>query len=339
VGALSQDPHQRVGIRADEDIGAARRAVARMAARLPDSRAGEAELAATELASNLLRHTAAGGYLLCRGAGGGIELLAVDSGPGIPSERMPTTRPQAAAPPRGGGLGVGLPAVRRLSAVFDCYSGPTGTVILARLHGAAPCRNASFGWGGVNVPLGGAGESGDGWAVAADGHLMALIVDGLGHGPEAAVAAQAAISAFGPRPEDGLERLLQRAHEAMRGTRGGVLAICAIDPAAGELTYAGVGNITGRLLRGHESQGLVSHDGTIGTQLALPRARSGAYRWNRDATVILASDGIGRHWDISAYPGLLSHDPAVVAAVLHRDHARGTDDATVVVVRDARSLG
>jgi anti-sigma regulatory factor (Ser/Thr protein kinase) len=339
VGALSQGAHHRICVRGGEDVGAARRAVARMAARLPASRAGEAELAVTELATNLVRHATAGGYLLCRPAGGGIELLAVDSGPGIPPGRISVTRPQAAVPPRGAGLGVGLSAVRRLSAVFDCYSGPAGTIILARLHGSAPGRNADFSWGGVNVPLGGAGESGDGWAVAADGRLAALVVDGLGHGPEAAAAAQAAISVFGPRPEVGLERFLQRAHEAMLGTRGGVLGICAIDPAAGELTYAGVGNITGRLLRGPESQGLVSHDGTIGTQLALPRARSWAYRWSRNAAVILASDGIGRHWDISAYPGLLSHDPAVVAAVLHRDHARGADDATVVVVRDARGLG
>lgn len=273
-----------------------------------------------------------------RRVGGGIELLAVDSGPGIPPGSTSAIRTEAAASPRGG-LGVGLSAVRRLSAVFDCYSGPAGTIVLARLNGAAPCANAGFSWGGVNVPLGGAGESGDGWAVAANGHLTALVVDGLGHGPEAAAAAQAAISVFGPRPEVGLERLLQRAHEAMRGTRGGVLAICAIDPAVGELTYAGVGNITGRLLRGPESQGLVSHDGTVGTQLSPPRARLWAHRWNRDATVVMASDGLGRHWDLSAYPGLLSHDPAVVAAVLHRDHARGTDDATVVVVRGARSLG
>jgi hypothetical protein len=35
-----------------------------------------------------------------------------------------------------------------------------------------------------------------------------------------------------------------------------------------------------------------------------------------------------------AVPGdLLAHDPAVIAATLHRDHTRHRDDATVVVVR------
>jgi anti-sigma regulatory factor (Ser/Thr protein kinase) len=338
VGALSQQAHQLIGVRAQEDIGAARRAVSRMAARLPDNRAGEAELAATELATNLVRHTTSGGYLLCRLAGDAIELLAVDRGPGMPPGSLSAGQPQAAPSP-GGGLGIGLPAVRRLSAVFDCYSGSAGTIVLARLHGAAPSANAAFSWGGVNVPLGGSGESGDGWSVAADGDLAALVVDGLGHGPEAGAAAQAAISVFSCRPGTAPDRFLQRAHEAMRGTRGGVLGICAIDPAAGELSYAGVGNIAGWLVSGSQRQSLVSHDGTIGTQLAMPRARTWAYRWSRDAMVILASDGVRRHWDLAAYPGLLRHDPAVIAAALHRDHGRGTDDATVVVVRDARGGG
>ncbi len=332
MGALTQRPHRLLAVRAEEDVGAARRTVARIAGSLPGAQAGSAELAATELATNLVRHATSGGYLLCRASGGAVELLAVDRGPGMP----PGGPEPARVPPRAGGLGVGLSAVRRLSAVFDCYSRPSGTVILARLHGCAPSRSGPFAWGAVNVPLDGSGESGDGWAVAADGRLTALVVDGLGHGPRAAEAAQAAISALGTCPNGDIERLLRRAHEAMLGTRGGVLATCTIDPGRGELTYAGVGNIAGRLFHGTRSQGLVSHDGTAGTQLALPRARVLAYPWAPGAVVTLTSDGIGRHWDPAAYPGLLHHDPAVIAATLHRDHGRGADDAMALVIRDTR---
>jgi anti-sigma regulatory factor (Ser/Thr protein kinase) len=347
MGTLIQQPHRLLPVRAEEDVGAARRTVARMAGSLPGAQAGSAELAATELATNLVRHATSGGYLLCRAAGGGMELLAVDRGPGMPpggpapAGMAPAgVAPAGVAPagmaPRAGGLGVGLSAVRRLSAVFDCYSRPSGTVILARLHGCPPSRNGPLAWGAVNVPLGGSGESGDGWAVVAAGRLTALVVDGLGHGPPAAQAAQAAISALGTCPNGDIERLLRRAHEAMLGTRGGVLAACAIDPGRDELTYAGVGNIAGRLLHGTRSRGLVSHDGTAGTQIALPRAKVLAYPWAPGAVVTLASDGIGRHWDAAAYPGLLHHDPAVIAATLHRDHGWGADDAMVLVIRDTR---
>ena len=338
MGPLSQAAHRRLTVRAGEDVGAARRAVARMAAGLPGRRAADAELASTELAANIVRHTASGGYLLCRRAGDGIELLAADYGPGLPPGALPAAPHAAAAPPhlRGGGLGVGLATVTRLSADFDWYSAPGGTVILARLHGCDPSGNGRLRWGAVNVPLGGDGPSGDGWSVAADGRLAAVVVDGLGHGAEAGAAAQAAIAVFGERPEPDPAAFLQRAHEAMRGTRGGVLAACAVDPARGELAYAGVGNITGRLLAGAVSRSLLSHDGTAGTQLALPRARVSTCPWGPGATLVLASDGISSRWDLSGYPGLLRRDPAVIAATVHRDHERGTDDATILVIQDSR---
>jgi hypothetical protein len=67
-----------------------------------------------------------------------------------------------------------------------------------------------------------------------------------------------------------------------------------------------------------------------------PRARDAAYRWGPGAVLILATDGLRSRWDPLAYPGLLGHDPAVIAATLYRDHARGTDDAAVLVVADTR---
>lgn len=338
MGALIQQPHRRITVRSEEDAGAARRAVARIAAGLPSAgTAAEAELTATELATNLVRHATPGGYLLCRRSGDGIELISVDMGPGLPAGWLRAT--ETAIPvlePRAGGLGVGLAAVRRLSAVFDCYSSQAGTVILARLRGCAPSANSHFAWGAVNVPLGGSGESGDGWSVAAGRTLTAILVDGLGHGPAAAAAADAAVTAFGADPEAGPADILLRAHEAMRGTRGGVVGACAVDPSRGELSYAGLGNIGGRLLNGTTSNGLVSQDGTAGTQLAPPRPRELTFPWGPNAILMLTSDGIGRHWDLHDYPGLLRRDPAVIAATVHRDHERGTDDATILVVRDKR---
>ncbi len=323
--ALKAEPaHRRLEVRAQEDVGALRRDVAALAAGSA-VRPADAALAVSELATNLVLHTSAGGYVLYRRMAAGIELIAVDRGPGLPGVRRPGPR-----------LGVGLGTVRRLSSTFDLYSSqPAGTVVLARLSARLPC-NRWCRWSAVNVPQGDGPASGDAWAVAGDGRLGALLVDGLGHGPEAALAAQAAVSAFGEGAAADVEGFLHRAHEAMRTTRGGVLAVAVLDPVAGEVRYAGVGNIAARLLVGGRSSALGGRAGTLGTQLAAPHVHVQPCPWAPGATLIMASDGLRSAWDPSPYPGLLAHDPAVVAATLQRDFGRPGDDATVLVVQDVR---
>ncbi|WP_222721550.1 SpoIIE family protein phosphatase [Actinomadura sp. HBU206391] len=329
-------------IRTDEDVGALRREVAVLAAGLPGLRHGDVELVATELATNIIRHTTTGGYVLYRQTAGGIELLAIDHGPGgrpagTPPWAVPSRLGQTRLRPfRGDGLGVGLAAVQRLASAFDCYSEPGGTVILARLGLPTPVTAGRWRWGGVNVPLGGVGESGDAWAVTAKQHLAALVVDGLGHGPAAAMAARAAVTLFERQEVTDLDGFVRRAHEAMRGTRGGVMGVCLIDPERDELTYAGVGNISGRVLLRGDSHTLLGRDGTLGTELPPPRIRLARYPWGPGATLLLASDGIRSRWDAASYPKLLHHDPAVIAATLQRAHGRGNDDTTVLVVHDTR---
>ncbi len=323
-------PHLQYPVKAVEDVGVLRRAVAVLAARSPDLPAGDAELVATELATNILRHTA-GGYVLCRPLDGGIELVAVDHGPGETADLPPVYR---------GGLGVGLAAVRRRSTTFDLYTTSRGTVVLARL---LPARRAAADagrwlWGGVNVPRGGSGDSGDAWAVATGPNLAALLVDGLGHGTEASAAAAAATEVFEQHANHlgggSLIDFTRDAHRAMRGTRGGVLAVCSIAPERNQVTYAGVGNIAGRVLGGARREHLVSQHGTLGTHLAPPAARQSTYAWPPGATLVLTTDGVDTRWDPGSYPDLLRHHPVVVAATIHRDHTRGTDDAAILVVHD-----
>ncbi len=361
--------HDKFVVSTDEDVGALRRGVAEVAARTLGTRAARAALAATELGTNLLRH-GAGGYVLVRPLVAGLELLAVDSGPGMPPGArtlgmVPHASPSRGDPdggdpdggdpdggdPDGGdpgrrptkGLGVGLSAVRRAATVFDLYSttrggsAPAGTVVLARFLEGPPrpgwCR-----WGAVNVAIEEGGISGDGWAVSALPLLVSvLVVDGLGHGREAGLAAAAAVSAFGADPSANLEELVRRAHEAMRPTRGGVLAVCSVNPELGELRYGAIGNISGMLLNDRTSQRLLGRDGILGTSLVPPSPRVNSYPWSPGAVLVLASDGLRSSWDPLAYPGLLSHDPAVIAAVLQRDYGRPNDDATVLVVCDLRA--
>lgn len=334
---MSESEHRCHPVAADEDVGALRRAVARMAAGQGGLGAGVAELVATELGTNLVRHAHPGGYVLARKAGDGIELISVDHGPGMSAADL-TTPVSVAPPPRGRGLNAGLGVVRRQATEFDWYSTRRGTVVYARLGTNSPTTAGGWRFGGVNVPLGGDGESGDAWAVAPDRRPAAMVVDGLGHGPAAAVAAHAAITTFEQVPVTDLDHLIRRAHEAMRTTRGCVLGACVIDPRSGELTYAAVGNITGRILTGGRALHLLDRPGTLGTHLPVPRTHLQYCRWEPGSTLVLVSDGIRSGWNLNDHPRLLERHPAIIAAVLHREYGRPTDDASVLVVQGAGGM-
>lgn len=333
MGILIHRTHRLHPIKSPEDVGALRRAVSAIAATQPQLGAGEAELVATELGTNLLRHASPGGYVLFRPTAEGVELISVDSGPGMNSGN--SRGPGSPSPePSTSGLRAGLPSILRRATDHDCYSNAQGTVTLARLGGSGRETGTRWSYGAINVPLGGSGPSGDSWAVRDDRLLAALLIDGLGHGEEAAVAAQAAVDSFNGSPFGDPAAFLRRAHEAMRGTRGAVAGTCVIDAENGQLIFAGVGNIAGEVIHGAQRQHLISHPGTLGTHLAPPRLQTRNHVWPSRSTLIMCTDGIHSGWGLSAYPGLLDHDPTVIAAVLHRDFTRSTDDATVLVVRD-----
>jgi hypothetical protein len=97
--------------------------------------------------------------------------------------------------------------------------------------------------------------------------------------------------------------------------------------------YAGVGNISGVVLAGADSQSLVSHNGTLG--ITAPRIQEFRSNWSPDAVLVLHSDGIQSKWDLSPYRGLLARHPAVISGALLRDFRRQRDDASVLVVKAA----
>jgi anti-sigma regulatory factor (Ser/Thr protein kinase) len=315
------------------DVGAVRRAVAGYADRMSaDAQfAAAAEQAAGELATNLLRHAAPGGWILARPLPpDGVEILAVDRGPGI--------RDVAAAV--GGltrtpnGWGRGLAAVCHASSLFDVHSCPgRGTVVLAVMvagHQPPAVARPPRRWAGVSVGI--VEPCGDGWAVieAADA-LTVAVVDGLGHGPNASIATDVALDVLAGHPAD-LDRYLRHANAEMRNTRGAGIAVCRLDPGRDELRCLSVGNISARLLHAGAQHGITSFNGTLGLREAPPRVKILTYPWPPGAALVLWSDGLTSRIDLAADARLLAHDPAVVAAVLHRDHARDRDDATVVVV-------
>jgi anti-sigma regulatory factor (Ser/Thr protein kinase) len=306
-------------------VGEARRAAQALASfELTADLAGKVAIAATELANNLLNH-ARGGELLIQALGEDgdtlIELLAIDRGPGINDVSRCMTDGYSTA----GTPGTGLGAVRRLASEFDIFSVPgDGTVVMARFGGKVAAR-----FGAISVCMPGEIECGDAWHLVSDADgLSLMVVDGLGHGTFAAEAAQACIATFSSAPGNAPIEILQRANLAMSKTRGGAAACARL--SARTMAYAGVGNISGHLVTHEKSQGLLSHNGTLGMHQR--RMQQFDYGMDPGALLILHSDGISARWDLKSRADLLARHPAIIAATLYRDHCRGRDDATVVVV-------
>lgn len=306
-------------------VGEARRAAQTLASfELDADMAGKVAIAASELGNNLIRH-AGGGDLLVQCIGDEthsvVELLAIDRGPGMTDVARCMTDGYSTA----GTPGTGLGAVRRLSSEFDIHSMPgEGTVVMARFGKLAGVR-----YGAVNIAIDGEPECGDAWhLVEGPDGIALLVVDGLGHGSFAAEAARACVATFSAAPFLPPQDTMMRANAAMSKTRGGAAAVGIIDGES--LSYAGVGNISGTLVTPGRSQGLVSHNGTLG--LNPRRAQQFEYRVEPHALLVMHSDGVSARWDVKSRPDLLSCHPAIIAATIWRDHGRGRDDATVVVV-------
>ncbi|GAA0896811.1 ATP-binding protein [Virgisporangium ochraceum] len=320
IAVKTREPsHTRFTVEAEADVAAVRRMVSDLIDDVsPDQdRHGRAELVVTELATNLVRH-AGGGWMLVRPLRpSSIELIAVDGGRGI--DDLDGVLAGRVSDPKG--LGCGLRSVRRSSARFDAWTRPGGgTVVLSVLDlagasGPPACAGVSV---GIVEPCG------DGWAYSdEDGVFTLAVVDGLGHGMKASLAADAALAEFGTD----LEQFVPRANARMRDTRGAAVTLCQI--ADGTLRYIAIGNVYGRVVTPEGSRGLVTHGGTLGLHLEPPRSRISALPFPAGASLVLWTDGLSSR--VSPDPRLLTHDPAVVAAALHRDHTRNRDDATVVV--------
>ena len=240
-----------------------------------------------------------------------------------------------------GSPGTGLGAIGRIADAFEIHSDPgTGTVLWARLSQTPPKRadhQAGLELGVVRVPAPGEQVCGDAWATKDhDGRSFIMMVDGLGHGPPAAHAAEEAVRAFRGNTATEPGDILESIHSVLRSTRGAALAIARLDAARREVRYAGVGNISGIIFdrATTATTRMVSHNGTVGFTIRKIQAYN--YLWTHDSLLLMHSDGLATHWSFDRYPGLCQRHPSLLAGVLYRDHKRGRDDVTVLVAGHPR---
>lgn len=216
-------------------------------------------------------------------------------------------------------------------------SAPGGAAEAAFAGPAAPprmttgARHPGLELGAVCVRKPGETVCGDDWAVVPTAWgWIAAVVDGLGHGPLAAAASHAALAALDAGEPDP-ERQMQRMHEALRPTRGAAAGVATW--TGGQLAFCGVGNVVCRVLDEGRERQLVTHAGIVGHEM---RKRAAfAVPLDAGGLAVLHSDGLTTQCAVQRHAGLEREPAGLIAGVLYREHVRGRDDATVVVVRAA----
>ena len=308
----------------------------------PRDTGGRAALVASELASNLQKHARNGQLLFRRlhnaeGEADGMEILALDKGPGIPDVALSRRDGYSSS----GTLGHGLGAIERQADEIEIYTQPTGTIVAARLwrkRAAASPTRPRYEVSAVQVSKDGEAVCGDDWAWRQrDGRLAIFVADGLGHGLAAHEAATAATRVFTAGHELPPGRLVEDVHGALRPTRGAAVASLAVDLERRTATFAGLGNIGSVLLLPSGARhSMVSRNGTAGHIAS--KVQEYHYPVPAGAILVMFSDGLGTQWDLRAYPGLLQRSASLIAGVLYRDFSRRKDDVTVVVARERPAL-
>jgi phosphoserine phosphatase RsbX len=187
-------------------------------------------------------------------------------------------------------------------------------------------------WAVAGRPLNGQIESGDLHVVAPfDGGTLVAAIDGLGHGPEAARASRVAAGVVAAHPSETLTRLVEWCHEALLKTRGAVMTLASFRSRTAELTWMGIGNVEGVLLRAdatRASDAAPLRGGVVGFRM--PAFRATTVSLSFGDTLVLATDGIKSGF---ARGRTAAASPAQLSEAILADHGRSTDDAMVLVAR------
>lgn len=291
-------------------------------------------IAVSEAGTNLTKHThGKGGEIIilaekkldkvC------IEFIAIDNGPGMDNIDIALIDLYSTSNTMGTGLG----AIKRLTDEFYLYSYPDkGTVVMAKMWLNSRPVLPKIEYSVINKPKAYEVASGDNWAIREDMEpIKALVVDGLGHGNNAAVSADKAVDIFLVNNAP-LDKLVTIIDENLRNTRGTVLSIAELFPEQETINFVCIGNIFNKIIIGDNAVTLFNHYGIAG--VILPTIAIEKYSWPSKSLLIMHSDGLNTHWDLKDYPRLAYAHPSIIAAILYRDYNRGNDDIVVMVIRN-----
>jgi len=352
VSNLSQDIVIQP-VRQNSDIGQVARRARQLAEELGFSEVAQEEIkiTANELASNLVVHGAVEGniflYPIHRCGETGIALVSTDQGPGIKSVSLAMADHRSTA----GSMGCGLGAVKRLMDEFDIVSTPAeeaqhktgyvgykgGTIVASckwcREDSNVLLQKNSLQWGAVCRPLPGYKENGDAYYIKeTETQLFAVVIDALGHGPEAEHANQVALAFIKENETMPFDDLFHNLHEVLRPTRGIALTAISLDKTKRSFIHSAVGNVESRLFP-NQTNTPVTRSGVVGHG-AMPHLRVRSYPWPTNGMLIIHTDGVSSRWGHLPETEIVKHHPLLMSHFLLHNYERVRDDATVLVISE-----
>jgi anti-sigma regulatory factor (Ser/Thr protein kinase) len=299
---------------------------------------GEIDIIVSEMTSNLIKYAGSGDVLYrvynLDEKDSVFEILCLDKGEGMAD----TFKMKKDGFSTSSTLGQGLGAIERLSNFTQLYSIPGwGTIIYAMVSTQKSTelvpagRDISVRGLLINKPR--EVVCGDGYYVhETKTHCRVMLGDGLGHGPQAKEAMDKAIDCFAKSTHNDPVDLLREIHEVVRKTRGLVATIAVWDKIRVEWRICGVGNISTRVYNGIQYKNYMPYNGTLG--LNIPHSmNSTVHAAEKNQHLVMCSDGIQSRWDLNRYPAIFRYDGIILASCLYKDYVRGTDDASVLVVK------
>jgi len=163
--------------------------------------------------------------------------------------------------------------------------------------------------------------------------VLIAVVDGLGHGTEAAAAADTAVRVLAEHADESIIPLVRRCHDALKRTRGVVLSLASFDARGATMTWLGVGNVEGVFFHGDGGSGLVretllQRGGVVGFQL--PSLRAAVLPVSQGDLLLFLTDGIQSSF-IQGIP--LTAAPQLMADHLLARYGKTSDDALILVAR------
>ena len=189
-------------------------------------------------------------------------------------------------------------------------------------------------WAVATRPMPGETVSGDHSVVVPQGdRVLMAVIDGLGHGPEAAAPARMAAETIHDNPGEPLDALVTLCHHELEGTRGAAMTISSVDLVASTLTWLGVGNVEAYIVRNDGVRTSIVEaallaGGVVGFRL--PQLRSQTVSLRPGDVLLMATDGVGHPLPERIHVG----KPANVSAgIILETCARQSDDALVLVAR------